>query len=91
MPVPFRIDPQRAVETIEESFVQRGELAVLDHDGYLQFIRTAPARGIAGGRVYDAVIAETAREANVDVLLTFNERHFRRLMPGIDVVIPTAP
>jgi len=34
---------------------------------------------ITGGGIYDAIIAQAALKANVDVLLTMNSKHFTRL------------
>jgi hypothetical protein len=47
---------------------------------------------IAGGQVYDLVMATCARAAQADTLLTFNLRHFERLGgDGLTVVAPQAP
>jgi predicted nucleic acid-binding protein len=42
-------------------------------------------------RVYDALIAACAKKAKVDVLLTFNERHFRQFEgDGLSIEVPSA-
>jgi len=77
--------------SLQETFVSRAaEIAVLDARAYWQLVEQAPEREITGGAVYDAVIAACAVAARVDVLLTFNDRHFRRLLAGlVEVVVPT--
>ena len=46
--------------------------------------------GLAGGAVYDGLIAFAARKAGADLLLTLNVEHFRRFLPeGVpDIVSP---
>jgi predicted nucleic acid-binding protein len=45
--------------------------------------------GIAGGRIYDAHIAEVARAAGLEVIVTDNRRHFlAALRYGIRVETP---
>ena len=89
MPSGFRLNPDHAIAILEESFVRRGEIVSLDAAGYLELLRGAPRRGIAGGRVYDAVIAACAERAGVDTLLTFNVAHFRPLLPvTVEVLAP---
>lgn len=56
---------------------------------YAAIIENAPRLGIVGGRIYDALIAACAARAKVNTLLTFNDRHFRSLLPdSIQVVVP---
>jgi hypothetical protein len=52
-------------------------------------LKDAPESGIAGGRTYDAVIAECARKAGSAALLTFNEKHFS-MVGGreLQIVVP---
>ena len=87
MPPPYRRPPQDVLRAIEHDYV--GDVVALESDEYLALLRDAAQRGIAGGTIYDAVIAACARKAGVDVLLTFNERHFLPLA-GSDfrVVVP---
>jgi hypothetical protein len=60
---------------------------VLPRDRRLAFVRTAGNDAIAGGRVYDAHIAEVARLAGADVGVTENRRHFTQLLRhGIPVL-----
>ncbi|MFP3941926.1 MAG: hypothetical protein ACLF0P_16650 [Thermoanaerobaculia bacterium] len=46
-------------------------------------------RRVAGGAVYDALIAESAARAGADSIVTLNPRHFERVAPeGLLVVEP---
>ncbi len=46
-------------------------------------------QGIAGGLVYDAEVAATAKHAGATRLLTLNVRHFLRVAPpGLEIVGP---
>lgn len=45
-------------------------------------------KGLAGGRIYDAVIALTAIEAEADELLTFNAKDFEPFADRIDIRVP---
>ena len=55
----------------------------------LPMLRTAERDHVAGGRIYDAHIAEIARAAGAPVIVTDNRRHFlTALRHGIRVETP---
>lgn len=66
-----------------------GKIVALEAKSYRALLRRAPRQGVAGGRTYDAIIAECARRAKATTLLTFNISHF---MPfagtGLEIVVP---
>ena len=74
---------------LEANFMSRGKIVALEAKSYRTLLRKAPRQGIAGGRTYDAIIAECARRAKATTLLTFNISHF---MPfagtGLESVVP---
>jgi predicted nucleic acid-binding protein len=76
LPQPRRLPPVQALEILDAGFVAGRRVEALEAAEYLSVLRRAATERIAGGRIYDAVIAACARAAGVDVLLTFNERHF---------------
>jgi predicted nucleic acid-binding protein len=89
LPRPRRASPQEALTAIERNFIANRTVVALDSDAYLALLRRAPSEGISGGRIYDAVIAACARAANVDTVLTFNERHFRQFAgAGLTIAVP---
>ena len=62
------------------------DLPVGDRD---RLFKAAVQDRIAGGRIYDAHIAEVARAAGADVIVTDNRRHFiASLRHGIRVETP---
>lgn len=89
LPAPYRLSPADAHALIGGNFVDGREIAVLDATQYTDLLGRALAWGVAGGQIYDAVIGACARGAKVDTLITFNERHFRRVVdPGTTIVVP---
>jgi predicted nucleic acid-binding protein len=88
LPPPHRLSASDAWTLVEANFVAGGRIEVLDGAGYVDLGRGAAARDVAGGRTYDAVIGECAREAGAAVLLTFNRRHFDPAPAGVQVLEP---
>jgi predicted nucleic acid-binding protein len=74
---------------MEEEVFARLEVHDLPAGGRRAFFRTAAGDGTAGGRVYDAHIAEVARLAGARVVVTDNRRHFvTALRHGLRVETP---
>ena len=89
LPAPYRLSASDAQALMAASFLDDTELVALEGAMYRELLDRALALGALGGQVYDLVIAECARQAGVDTLLTFNARHFRRLVDrAIDIVVP---
>jgi predicted nucleic acid-binding protein len=88
LPAPHRLSPADALSLMEANFMRRVKVVVLSQEDYKAILHGAPAGGIAGGRIYDAVIAACAHRENVRTLLTFNDSHFRPLA-GPDLAIMT--
>ncbi len=92
LPPPYRLAPSDALALLETSFIAPGRIIALAARAYRNLLRSAPAEGHAGGRLYDAVIAHCALAAKVSTLLTFNERHFGSFAGrGLDIVVPGRP
>ena len=83
-----RISPREAVGVIDTSIVSRCDVRTLGARRQLECIRAASRRGIAGGAVYDALIAEVGRAASVETIVTFNEADFRRVAPDMTITRP---
>ncbi len=88
LPAPNRLAPSDALALLEANFFAH-PLVTLDGASYKSLLATAPARSIAGGRTYDAVIARCAVRSGAKAILTFNERHFRGLVEGVEIVTPS--
>ncbi len=89
LPPPHRVSPASALELIEGSFMEHGQVIALDERAYRDLVRRLASAGIAGGRTYDAVIAECALRERDVTLLTFNADDFKAFGDrGLAVVVP---
>jgi predicted nucleic acid-binding protein len=90
LPAPRRLSPDMCRELLTANFgSDAAQLVALEPFEYERLIRDAPESGVAGGRIYDAVILACAQSAGVDSLLTFNERQFSAFASsGVRVVVP---
>jgi predicted nucleic acid-binding protein len=90
LPPPHRLSPADSRALLEANFMSDTvDTVALDAEAYRRLLQSAPERGVAGGRIYDAVIVACARAARVDALLTFNERQLQPLAGGgMKIVVP---
>jgi toxin FitB len=87
LPREFRVEPGIAAKLVEEEVMARFVVHALPRERRVAFVRAAAYDGIAGGRVYDAHIAEIARCAGSEVVVTENRKHFTPLLRyGVRVV-----
>lgn len=87
LPIRPGISPRTARRLIEENRLLPAPeglatVVALDAGDYVSVIEVAAQNGIAGGSVYDALIAKAADLAGVDHLVTLNPKDFRRVWPG---------
>lgn len=80
LPREFRIAPADAAQLVDEEILARFTVHGLPRDRRLAFVRAAAHDQILGGRIYDSHIAEIARVAGADVVVTDNRRHFTHLL-----------
>ena len=91
LPAPYRTSAADALFLLELNFIEQAEVVSLKAEDYVSLLRSAAPGGVAGGRIYDAVILECAIRVGATVLLTLNEGHFRSFQPGsLKVVVPGA-
>ena len=76
LPPEFRLTPADASMLLREEVFARLTIYDLPAAARLEMLRIAAHDAIAGGRIYDAHIAEVARAAGADVVVTDNRRHF---------------
>lgn len=89
LPAPHRLAPADALAILQASFIDQGQVTALTGEEYVALLRWATAERITGGRVYDALIAACARKAGVDVIVTFNQRHFASFADErLSIVVP---
>ena len=74
LPPPHRVPPDVALAYLTTAF--RAPEIALPAESYRSLLETAVAKGIAGGTVYDALVARTAQEAG-GTLLTLDRRAAR--------------
>jgi predicted nucleic acid-binding protein len=81
----LKIHPADAAQMVDDL---ADSLTVLSFDtkNYRELIASAPAHGIRGGTIYDALHAETARLAGCDEIHTLNVNHFKHVAPDLKVV-----
>lgn len=66
-----------------DNVIERLTPIALSASEYYQLVKICAERGIVGGAIYDALLAECALKAKVDVLFSWNTRHFQQLGPEI--------
>lgn len=89
LPPEYRLTAADAVQLIEEEVLARLSVHDLPPADRLPLLRAAIQDGAAGGRIYDAHIAEVARAAGARVVVTDNRRHFlAALRHGMRVETP---
>jgi predicted nucleic acid-binding protein len=76
LPPEFRLVPTDAVRLLEEEVFARMAVHDLPGSGRIPMLRAAAGDAVAGGRIYDAHIAEVARAVGAEVVVTDNRRHF---------------
>ena len=89
LPAPHRLSPADAWQLIDENFARSAAIVALPAKVYLTVLRRAATQAVAGGRTYDALIGESARQARAETLLTLNRRHFEPPPAGVTVIDPS--
>jgi predicted nucleic acid-binding protein len=86
---PHRLSPADAITLLDSNFLTGSAPIALDARAYIASLRKAADMGIAGGRVYDWVIAACAMKAQASVLVTFNAKDFISLLPEqVEIMVP---
>jgi len=78
IPLSSRISANLAQRLITEN-LEMFEVVSLDVHDYRAVIANMANLNLIGGSIYDALIAQAALNAGVDILLTLNPKHFNRL------------
>jgi predicted nucleic acid-binding protein len=79
LPAGLRLDPEMAWRLMENQIFGQLQIVDLPDTARVAFLRAAAAHVVAGGRIYDAHIAEAARLAAATTVVTDNQRHFGQL------------
>jgi len=79
LPAGYRLSPMQT-RMILADLIPRFHVEQLPDGQQLVFLEAAAGERAAGGRIYDAHIAEIARHSGVHTVVTDNRRHFSILM-----------
>jgi predicted nucleic acid-binding protein len=81
----LKINPADAAAMVED-MAKALTVQVLSVADYRQLILLAPAKGIRGGMIYDALHAQTARRSGCQEVHTLNVPHFKHVAPDLAVM-----
>jgi len=87
VPLPIRFAPKEALRLLNETFGNVPVVGLSPGDVW-SLIAEFAARGIFGGRIYDAAIARAARDAGAQAILTLDVRDFELLGEGLQILSP---
>jgi predicted nucleic acid-binding protein len=88
LPEEFRLEPEVALHLVREEIFARFSIHSLRDELQEEFLISAVGEGTTGGRIYDAHIAEIARQAGARLVATENRRHFIPLLRhGVRVLV----
>jgi len=90
MPRPLQVSTAVALQLIERNILNYTKVIALTADDYRDLIRHLSQAGIAGGAVYDGIIANVAAKEQVDQIVTLNAKDFHRVYPSLaaNVIVP---
>jgi predicted nucleic acid-binding protein len=88
MPGKHRATPNETVLFLGNIY-DRLTIITLGKQDYLDVIESAAASGIAGGAIYDALLAHCALKSSAQSIYTWNTRHFSRLGTSIAARLTT--
>jgi predicted nucleic acid-binding protein len=88
LPLRPSIVPEQAVLSIQE-IRNRCSLVALSEDQYSETVEKAAARGLKSSMVYDALLLRCAEKADVEIIYTWNAKHFRAIAPSLAERIQT--
>ena len=83
VPVVPRILPSEAREIISTNILRHFQMVAMTPEMYERAVEVCAGRGLGGGKVYDALLVECARQSQADRIYTFNLGDFRRLAPDL--------
>jgi len=81
LPVRPRIRPDTARRLVRDNIERVGTIVALDAADYLAILDDMSAMVLAGGVVYDALVAKAAQKSAADRLVTLNPVDLRRVWP----------
>ncbi len=83
VPLVPRILPSQARQIVSANILPHFTSMTITGGMYERGIEACAARGLGGGKVYDALLLECARASKPDRIYTFNLKDFRKLAPDL--------
>jgi len=87
LPIYPKISANLAHYLINQNILPIFEFVELTIEDYKTILNNASQNQIIGGTIYDSLIAHAAYKAQVDKLLTFNTKHFKKAYPLIADIV----
>jgi predicted nucleic acid-binding protein len=88
MPGKHRISGEQAMLFIAD-IRERLSIVALTADEYADMLVQFSAIGIAGGAIYDALLASSALKSKAKTLYTWNLKHYEQLGPDVSRILKT--
>lgn len=82
-PITPRILPSEARDIVATNIRKHFQMVAVTPAMYQRAVEVCVGCGIGGGKVYDALLLECARQSGADRIYTFNLQDFRRLAPDL--------
>jgi len=82
MPGKHRISGEQAMLFIG-SILERVSIIALNGDEYADALQSSSARGIVGGGIHDAMLANCALKAHAETIYSWNRRHYAQCGPEV--------
>lgn len=83
VPLVPRILPSQARDIVSANILPHFTRIAVTAEMYERAITSCAARGLGGGKVYDALLLECARQSQAERIYTFNLKDFRKLAPDL--------
>lgn len=83
LPIHPKISPRVALQLIQQNVLSVCEIIALSDEDYKAVIIHLSEANISGGVIYDALILYAALKAEVEQVITLNEKDFRRIYPEL--------
>ena len=84
LPIHPKISPRVALQLIQQNVLSVCEIIALSDEDYEAVIIHLSEANISGGVIYDALILYAALKAEVEQVITLNEKDFRRIYPELE-------
>jgi hypothetical protein len=81
----LKIHPADAARMVED-LAKRVNVRAFAATDYRRLISEAPAKGVRGGTIYDALHAQTARLCGCEEIYTLNLSHFQHVAPDLAIL-----